>query len=184
VVIAVVLVICLAGLLIASPFGIFFADSSSPGAASPSAAIVQLGGEFSDKLMDLQAGRGYDRVEIQGGPPPWAEVFAMFAAKTAAADNALPVAVLDADTMDRLRTVFWDMTRITTVEETVDHPASGATPDWTETVLTITVTPRTPNDMRVFYSFTDQQNAIVAGPLPIFLEVFCDLFGVNAELKL
>ncbi len=159
VVIIVVLVICLVGLLIASPFGIFFADGSSPDSASPSAAIVQLNGEFSDKLTELQAGGGYDRVEVQGGPPTWAEVFAVFTARTAGADNALPVAVLDTDTMERLRTVFWDMTKITTAETTVDHPASGSTPAWTETVLTITVTPRTPDDMRVFYSFTDQQNA-------------------------
>ncbi len=83
----------------------------------------------------------------------------MFTARTAGADNAMPVAVLDTDTMERLRTVFWDMMKITTVEETVDHPASGSTPAWTDTVLTITVTPRTPDNMRVFYSFTDQQNA-------------------------
>jgi len=161
VVIAVVLVICLAGLLMASPFGIFFADGSSPDAASPSTAIVQLGGEFSDKLTELQAGGGYDRVDVQGGPPAWAEVFAVFAARTAGADNALPVAVLDTDTMEKLRTVFWDMTKITTAEATVDHSASGDTPAWTESVLTITVTPRTPDDMRVFYSFTDQQNAML-----------------------
>ncbi len=98
-------------------------------------------------------------MEIQGGPPAWVEVFAVFTARTAAADNALPVAVLNADAMERLRTVFWDMTKITTAEATVDHPASGSTPAWTETVLTITVTPRTPDDMRVFYSFTGQQNA-------------------------
>jgi len=140
-------VICLAGLLIASPYGIFFADGSGPDAASPSAAIVQINGEFSDKLTELQAGGGYDRVEVQGGPPAWAEVFAVFAAKTAAADNTPLVAVLDADAMERLRTIFWDMTKITTAEATVDHPASGDTLTWTETVLTITVTPRTPDDM-------------------------------------
>jgi len=176
VVIAVVLVICLAGLLIASPFGIFFADGGSPDAASPSAAIIQLSGEFSDKLTELQAGGGYDRVEVQGGPPAWAEVFAVFAARTAAADNALPVAVLDADAMERLRTVFWDMTKITTAEATVDHPVSGDTPAWTETVLTITVTPRTTDDMRVFYSFTDQQNAMLDELLtPESLALWSDL---------
>jgi len=161
VVVAVVLVICIAGLLIASPFGVFFADGSGPDAASPSAAIVQINGEFADKLTELQSGGTYDRVEVQGGPPAWADVFAVFAAKTAGAEGGSPVAVLDTDTMERLRTVFWDMTKITTVEATVDHPASGNTPAWTETVLTITVTPRTPGDMRVFYSFTDQQNAML-----------------------
>ena len=53
----------------------------------------------------------------------------------------------------------WDMTKITTAETEVEYPAEGETEAWTEKVLTITVTPRTPDDMRVFYAFTDQQNA-------------------------
>ncbi len=184
VVIAVVLVICLAGLLIASPFGIFFADGSSPDAISPSAAIVQLGGEFSDKLTELRSSGAFDRVEVQGGMPVWAEVFAVFATKTAAADNALPVAVLDADAMERLRTVFWDMTKIATAVETIDHPASGDTPAWTETMLTITVTPRTPDDMRVFYSFTNQQSAMLDELLtPESLALWSDLlYGASGGI--
>lgn len=156
----VVLVILMVGLLIASPFGIFFSDSSgSPDAASPTAAIVQINSEYADTLSALQAGGTYDRVEIQGRPPSWADVFAVFAAKTAGAVDGESVAVLDADTVEKLRVVFWDMTKITTAEEDIDHPAEGDTPAWTETVLTITVTPRTPDDMRVFYAFTEQQNA-------------------------
>ena len=61
--------------------------------------------------------------------------------------------------MERLRTVFWDMTKITTETKTVDHPATEDADAWTETVLVITVTPRTPDDMRVFYAFTERQNA-------------------------
>lgn len=69
------------------------------------------------------------------------------------------MSVLDADTAEKLRVVFWDMTKITTAESEVEHPAEGDTAAWTEKVLTITVTPRTPDDMRVFYAFTDRQNA-------------------------
>ena len=159
VVLVVVLVICMIGLLIASPFGIFFADGNSPDAVSPTAAIVQINGEYADTLSTLQAGGIYDRVEIQGHPPSWADVFAVFAAKTAGAADGESVAVLDQDTVEKLRVVFWDMTKITTAEAEVEHPAVGSTPVWTEKVLTITVTPRTPDDMRVFYSFTEQQNA-------------------------
>ncbi len=158
VVTAVVLVICLVGMLASSPFGIFFADSSSPGAASPSSAVVQLNNELSDYLAALQTGGSYDRVEIIGQPPSWSDVFAVFAAKTAGAANGVDVVTLDAARIDLLRAVFWDMTKITTAEETVDHPASGSTPAWSETVLNITITARTPDDMRVLYNFTDTQN--------------------------
>ncbi len=160
VVIVVVLVICMIGLLIASPFGIFFSDGGgSPDAASPTAVIAQINSEYADRLSALQAGGTYDRVEIQGRPPSWADVFAVFAAKTAGAADGESVAVLDPDTVERLRAVFWDMTKITSAEAGVEHPAVGSTPAWTEKVLTITVTPRTPDDMRAFYAFTDQQNA-------------------------
>ena len=160
VVIVVVLVICMIGLLIASPFGIFFSDGGgSPDAASPTAVIAQINSEYADRLSALQTGGTYDRVEIQGGPPSWPDVFAVFAAKTAGGADGAQVSVLDTDTVEKLRTVFWDMTKITTAESEVEHPAEGDTTAWTEKVLTITVTPRTPDDMRVFYAFTDQQNA-------------------------
>ena len=159
VVLMVVLLICIVGLLIASPFGIFFADGGSPDAVSPTSAIDQINSEYADRLSALQNGGTYDRVEIQGRPPSWADVFAVFAAKTAGAEDGASVAILNPDTVEKLRVVFWDMTKITTAETDIDHPAEGETPAWTEKVLTITVTPRTPDDMRVFYSFTDQQNA-------------------------
>ena len=159
VVLVVVLLICIIGLLIASPFGIFFADGNSPDSVSPTAAIVQINGEYADTLSALQAGGTYDRVEIQGRPPSWADVFAVFAAKTAGAADGESVAVLNPDTVEKLRVVFWDMTKITRLEAEIEHPAEGGTPAWTEKVLTITVTSRTPDDMRVFYVFTNQQNA-------------------------
>ena len=158
VVVSVILVLCLVGVLVASPFGIFFADSSSPDTVAPSTAVVQINGELSDYLAALQTGGIYDRTEILGQPPAWSDVFAVFAAKTAGAADGVDVVTLDAARVNLLRTVFWDMTKITTEEKTVDHPASGSTPAWSETVLEITITPRTPDDMRVFYSFTDPQN--------------------------
>ena len=156
--IVIILVICLVGLLIASPFGIFFSDGGGPDTVSPSAAVAQINREYADTLSDLQAGGSYDSVEIVGRPPSWVDVFAVFSVKTVSGDG-VDVVILDADRVERLRTVFWDMTKITTATRTVDHPATEDAEAWTETILTITVTPRTVDDMRVFYQFTDEQNA-------------------------
>ena len=159
VVIVIVLVICLVGMLIASPFGIFFADdSNAPDAVSPSAAVAQINGELADHLAQLQESGTYDRVEVQGQPPARSDVLAVFAAKTAGAEDGVDVAVLDPERVDLLRAVFWDMTKITTATETVEIPASGNASASTEKVLIITITARTPDDMRVFYSFTSWQN--------------------------
>lgn len=159
VVIVIVLVICLVGMLVASPFGIFFADDSNASdAVSPSAAVAQINSELTDRLEELREDGIYDRVEVQGQPPAWSDVLAAFAAKTAGAEDGVDVAVLDPERVELLRTVFWDMTKITSSAETVEHPANGETEAWSEEVLTITITPRTPDDMRVFYSFTKEQN--------------------------
>ena len=159
VVIVIVLVICLVGMLVASPFGIFFADDSNASdAVSPSAAVAQINSELTDRLEELREDGIYDRVEVQGQPPAWSDVLAVFAAKTAGTGDGVDVAVLDPERVELLRTVFWDMTKITSSAETVEHPANGDTGAWSEEVLTITITPRTPDDMRVFYSFTKEQN--------------------------
>ncbi len=160
--IVIILVICLVGLLIASPFGIFFSDGSNdPDAVSPSTAIVQISGELATTLSGLQVEGSYDSVEILGRAPAWVDVFAVFAAKTAGAADGASVAVLDTASMEKLRAVFWDMTKITTADKEVEHLATDDADAWTETVLSITITPRTPDDMRVFYSFTNQQNAML-----------------------
>lgn len=159
VVIAVVVVICLCGIILASPLGIFFAGpDETTGAISPAQAVAQINGELGEKISSMQAEGGYDTLEIQGQPPPWSDILAVFAAKTAGASDGTTVAILDAANVEALRTVFWDMTKLTSTPSEVEHPASGDTPAWTEQILTVTITARTPDDMRVFYSFTEEQN--------------------------
>ena len=159
VVIAVVVVICLCGVILASPLGIFFASpDETTGAISPTQAMAQINGELGEKISSMQAEGGYDTLEIQGQPPPWSDILAVFAAKTAGAADGTTVAILDAANVEALRTVFWDMTKLTSSSREVEHPATGDTPAWTEQILTVTITARTPDDMRVFYSFTEEQN--------------------------
>lgn len=160
VVIAVVVVICLCGIILASPLGIFFAGpDETTGAISPAQAVAQINSELGEKISSMQAEGGYDTLEIQGQPPPWSDILAVFAAKTAGASDGTTVAILDAANVEALRTVFWDMTKLASSSREVEHPASGDTPAWTEQILTVTITARTPDDMRVFYSFTEEQNA-------------------------
>lgn len=162
VVIAVVVVICLCGIILASPLGIFFAGSDeATGAISPAQAVAQINGELGEKIYSMQAEGGYDTLELQGQPPPWPDVLAVFAVKTAGTEDGVPVAVLDAANVEALRTVFWDMTKLASSSREVEHPASGDTPAWTERMLIVTITARTPDDMRVFYAFTETQNAFL-----------------------
>ena len=150
-------VVLLIGALLASPFGIFFSGEPTKDAVPLSAAVAQVNVELADKLEGLQGGE-YDRVEIQGQTPDWSEVAAVFAARTAGAEDGTDVAVLTPDKVELLKNVYWDMCAISSTVETIEHPASGDKDAWTEKVLVITITPKTAEEMRTAYAFTEFQN--------------------------
>lgn len=157
----VVVVLCLVGLLVASPFGILFAgESGGPDAVPVSAAVAQVNYDLNTQLESLQTGT-FDRIEIVGQPPAWDEVLAAFAVYVAGGDSAVDVATMDTDRVARLKAVFWDMTALSSSSATVDHPdtnPSDAVDDsYSETVLTITITASTAAEMAVAYGFDQEQ---------------------------
>ena len=167
-------VIFLIAAVIASPFGLLFSNEPSPGAIPLNAAVTQINVELTDKLSLLQAG-DYDSIDIQGTGPDWREVAAVFACKTALGAGGVDVAALTPDRVDRLKAVFWDMCGITTSVETIDHPASGTAPGWTEKILHITITARTADEMRTVYFFTPEQNNALT-------ELLAELNGIGTLL--
>ena len=158
--VAAMCVIFLVAAVIASPFGILFANEPSPGAVPLNAAVNQINMELSDKLEVLQAG-DYSAIDIQGAAPDWREVAAVFACKTAMGAGSVDVAALTPDRAERLRAVFWDMCALSSSVETIDHPATDDTEAWTEKKLHITIASRSADDMRTAYAFsTDQNNTL------------------------
>ena len=151
-------VIFLVAAVIASPFGILFANEPSPGAVPLNAAVNQINMELSDKLTALQTG-DYSAIDIQGAAPDWREVAAVFACKTAMGADSVDVAALTPDRVERLRAVFWDMCALSSNVETIDHPATDDTEAWTEKKLRITITPKSADDMRTAYAFTADQSS-------------------------
>lgn len=156
--IPIICLIVLVAAIVASPFGILFANEPTPGAMPLNVAVGQLNMELANTLETMQTG-DYDSIDIQGQGPDWREVIAVFAARTAGADDGTDVAALTPDRVDRLKAVFWDMCAITTTTEDIEHPAVGSTAAWTEAVLHITITSKTAEDMRTQYAFTEAQNS-------------------------
>ena len=175
VLVAALCVIFLVAAVIASPFGILFANEPSPGAVPLNAAVSQINMEPTDKLSLLQVGT-YDSIDIQGAGPDWREVTAVFACKTAMGADSVDVAALAPDRVERLKAVFWDMCSITSSPETIDHPAVGSTAAWSEKVLHITITAKTADDMRTAYLFNSEQNSSLT-ELLAELGVIGDLLG-------
>ena len=157
VLVALVVIIIIAAVA-SSPFGLYFAaERNAPDTVSVAEAVAQVNIAYNTKLEELQTG-DYDSIDIQGQAPDWPNVLAVFAAKTAGTDDGVDVATLDADRVARLTAVFWDMTKITSWVETINHPGSGDDDGWTEYILHITITPKTADEMRTIYSFTRYQN--------------------------
>lgn len=159
VVLVVLICVVLIAAIASSPFGIFFTNEpSAPEAVSVSQAVSAVNVEYNAKLEALQAG-DYDDIVIHGQGPDWAEVLAVFAVHTAGKDEGMDVVTLDQDRVNRLKAVFWDMTEITSKVETIDHPGEDDGEGWTESILHITITPKTADDMRTIYAFTQDQNS-------------------------
>lgn len=159
---AVFSIIIVAGAFLASPLGILFADEQQADDTVPLAtAIAEIQGEYHAELEELQNG-DYVSIQIVGQAPDWREVVAVFASKTAGAEDGIDVFTLDEERVELLRQVFWDMCDITTETQDVDVPDSDPDDDvddsHTETALTITITAKTAEQMRLEYSFTKYQN--------------------------
>ena len=155
-------IVIVAGAFLASPLGILFADEQESEDTVPLAtAIAEIQGEYHAELERLQNG-DFVSVQIIGQAPDWREVVAVFASKTAGAEDGADVFTLDEERVELLRQVFWDMCEITTATQNVDVPDSDPDDDiddsHTGIALTITITAKTAEQMRLIYVFTKYQN--------------------------
>ena len=162
--VAILAVIVVIGALLASPLGILFSNESTPNSVPLCSAISQINMELNTRLISLQSGE-YDDIIVEGAPPSWTDVIAVFASYTAGAQNGVDVAQLTPDRVSRLQSVFWQMCFITSSTESVTIPDSNPDDDIddsrTETTLTITITGKTAQEMRTALGFTDFQNEML-----------------------
>ena len=155
-------IVIVAGAFLASPLGILFADEQQADDTVPLAtAIAEIQGEYHVELERLQ-NSDFVSVQIVGQAPDWREIVAVFASKTAGTEDGVDVFTLDEERVELLRQVFWDMCEITTATQNVDVPDSDPDDEvddsHTGIALTITITAKTAEQMRLIYAFTKYQN--------------------------
>ena len=167
--VAVILVICMVAMVAGSAFGVFFAAEPTGDGISVAEAIAELNEEYQERLQEIEDGEEYDRQEIESNDGSyaiaWQDVLAVFASYVSGAEDGAPVAYLDEENLDRLRTTLWDMNevdhRIEAQSHEVDVPdeeGNITTETITETVLVIELTHRSPEEMRDEYDFNARQN--------------------------
>lgn len=184
-------VILLVAAVVSSPFGIFFSNEDpAPGAVTTREVVAEVNAEYAAKIETLQTGN-YDSVEMNGAPADWRDVLAVFAVKTAGVDNGTDVATLDPDRAARLKTVFWDMTTISSYVQTIRHPDrdpdDGVDTSWTERILQITVTGKTADETAAAYGFTqDQHTQLVELQAPensdLWLSLLYGISGTDGQI--
>lgn len=189
-VVAIVL-ICLIGMIIASPFGIFFTgDNTEPNTVPVSAAVAQVSYDFNEELETIQSADDYTDVVIEGSLADWPEVLAIFAVKVAGSDevDATDVAALDPERIEKLKAVFWDMNSLSSYVETINHPDSDPDDDvddsWSEKILHITIAHKTAADMTAIYNFSEKQNTLLEELLAerdTLLELIGEVTFISAE---
>lgn len=183
---AVIMLAALAGgatAVVKTPFGIFYSGVDGY-ENSIAKAIAEIDAEFEKKKEEL-LNYPADRIVITHLPAGtsdlmitnWNEVVAVFAANTASnKDNATDVAVIDEARKNLLRQTFWDMNELTHEVEVITH---GSGEDaWTETVLYITLTSKTHEQMIEEYAFTPYQITAVNELLkPEYAQMMAELIG-------
>lgn len=170
----VILVICLAGLLLGSAFGIFYSNESFYGNTPVMTEVVnRLNEEFTAEIQRIKVENPHDTLELSGSDSisanQWREILAVYAVKAAAdPENGMEVATLDDTKVGILRDVFWDMNKIDYWIETIEHEETVTTTDedgnettetitTTETILHINITSKSHTDMIAEYGFNPDQ---------------------------
>ena len=165
---AVALLVCLAGLVVGSAFGIFFSGEDTGTGQTIRTAIAQVNQEYQDKLEEIQASHTYDTLEVTGSQAVWKEVLAVYAVKTTTDADGVDVASVDEKKIRLLSEVFWEMNQIAaSVEartETVVDTATGEDGEMVDTeatvtqdVLVITVSHKTAWEMAELLHFDKNQ---------------------------
>jgi hypothetical protein len=172
--VVVILVICLAGLLLGSAFGIFYSNESFDGNTPVMTEVVnRLNEEFAAEIQRIKDENPHDTLELSGSDSisanQWREILAVYAVKvTADPENGMEVATLDDTKVGILRDVFWDMNKIDYWIETIEHEETVTTTDedgnettetitTTETILHINITSRSHTDIIAEYGFNPDQ---------------------------
>ena len=190
----IVIVISLVAFVSGSAYGIFFA-ANAPNAASVTVreAVDTLTEEYRDRLEEISDTVQHDRQDITANNDVyyirWQDILAVFSSYVAGSEQGAPVAALTKNQVDKLREIMWAMNAVdystraeTAVIETTDKNGKVTTTEITETVLVISLTHKTPDEMAADYHFTTRQNTYLQLLQdPQYEELWAELLGGFAQ---
>ena len=169
-----IVMICLIGLIVASPFGLFFSGEDSGMGQTIPTVVREINQEYEGKLGEIESSAAHDRLKLSGSRALWPEVLAVYAVKTTTdPDDPQEVVTMDDGKKGLLKEIFWAMNEISHRTETATTTQTVETDDGkgniimeevevTATTLYITVTHKTADEMADIYNFTADQREMLA----------------------
>ena len=169
----IILLICLIAMVSGSCFGLFFSSDPTGTGTSVTQAVSTLNEEYMAHMQEIEAATPHDRQEITSNDGVlsinWEDILAVFSAKVTGAEDGVQVASLDDAQLDELRNIMWEMNAISSGTRTekreveiteVDENGKKITRTETvpETILEISITHKTPEEMARQYNFNFRQN--------------------------
>ena len=167
--VAVIVVICLIGLIVGSCFGIFFSGEDTGTGQTMQTVVREINEDYQQRLDSIKEAHVYDVLEMSGSRAVWPQVLAVYAVKT----TGDPDAPMDVATMDDIRKailtdIFWQMHDISFRTEDVTETIISETDDGngnivkitttvTQTYLYITVSHKTTEEMADQFGFSEDQ---------------------------
>ena len=186
----IVIVICLVAFVSGSAYGIFFAaNAPNENAVTVQEAVETLTAEYRNRLEEISDTVQHDRQDITANDDVyyirWQDVLAVFSSYVSGNEQGTPVAALTEEQVDKLREIMWAMNAVdystraeTAVIETTDKNGKVTTTEITETVLVISLTHKTPDEMAADYHFTTRQNTYLQLLQdPQYEELWAELLG-------
>ena len=79
--VAIILVLCVVGLIASSCFGIFFSGEDSGTGQTMQQAVQEINVDYQSQIDTTKAGSTYDELEMSGSRAVWPEVLAVYAVK-------------------------------------------------------------------------------------------------------
>ena len=181
------LVVCLIGLLLVSPFGVFFSGQDSGTGYTMPEAVAALNEEFSAQIQTIQAENSYDELDMDNAGSAamisnWRDVLAVYAVRTATDETAPEeVATLTEEKVELLRQIFWDMNLISHWLERVP----GEEGEDSTAVLHITVEAKDYLQMADAYHFNAEQWKLLEELMRLeYQELFLALTGSYQNIAL
>ena len=167
--VAIILVLCVVGLIASSCFGIFFSGEDSGTGQTMQQAVQEINTDYQSQIDTARADNPYDELEMSGSRAVWPEVLAVYAVKaTTDPDNPQEVATVDDAKKAILKDIFWQMNEISSSTESKTEEVITETDDGhgnivetvttvTRTYLYITVSHKTAEEMAEQFDFTADQ---------------------------